>query len=139
MAPPTLAEQRQIIARSADFARKTLSHLPDFYATRETLRFANSSGAPQETEPLHRVDSSRDTILYRDGREVVSLSAAERKRYGLTTPGLETSGVFGPMLASVLTDTAQGTLAWSHWEQGPEGPQAVFSYKDPASEIALPR
>jgi VWFA-related protein len=31
----------------------------------------------------------------------------------------------------VLTDTAHGTLAWSHWEQGAAGPAAVFSYRIP--------
>jgi VWFA-related protein len=131
MPPPTLATQRQIIARSADFARKTISKLPDFYATRDTVRFDNTPSSAPENEPLHHVDSSRDTVLYRDGRELVALSAAERKQYGLASPGLATSGVFGPMLGSVLTDTAHGTLAWSHWEQGAAGPAAVFSYRIP--------
>jgi VWFA-related protein len=134
MPPPTLATQRQIIARSADFARKTISKLPDFYATRDTLRFENAPAPAREPQPMHSVDTSRDTILYRDGREVVSLSAAERKHYGLATPGLETNGVFGPMLGSVLTDAAQGKLAWSHWEKGPQGPLAVFSYKIPQAK-----
>lgn len=132
--PPTLAEQRQMIAHSADFAKKTISHLPDFYAARETLRFESDPAAANHTEPMHSLDSSRDTVLYRDGQEVVRLSAAGRKRYGLATPGLSTSGVFGPMLGSVLTDTAQGTLAWSHWEQGPGRPQAVFTYKIPQAK-----
>ena len=99
MPPPTLATQRQIIARSADFARKTISKSPDFYATRDTLRFENAPAPAREPQPMHSVDTSRDTILYRDGREVVSLSAAERKHYGLATPGLETNGVFGPIWA----------------------------------------
>ena len=131
MPPPTLATQRQIIARSADFARKTISKLPNFYATRDTLRFDNTPSSAPESEPLHHVDSSKDTVLYRDGRELVALSAAERKQYGLTSPGLATLGVFGPILGSVLMDTAHGTLAWSHWEQGAAGPAAVFSYKIP--------
>jgi len=131
MPPPTLATQRQIIARSADFARKTISKLPDFYATRHTLRFDNTPSSTFQNEPLHQVDSSGDTVLYRDGRELVDLNAAERKQYGLASPGLATSGVFGPILGSVLTDTAHGTLAWSHWEQGAAGPEAVFSYKIP--------
>jgi hypothetical protein len=38
------------------------------------------------------------------------------------------------MLGSVLTDTAQGTLAWSHWERGPGRPQAVFTYKIPQAK-----
>jgi VWFA-related protein len=132
--PPTLAEQRQMIARSADFAKRTISHLPDFYAARETLRFESDPATANQTEPMHPLDSSRDTILYQDGQEAVRLSAAERKRYGLATPGLSTTGVFGPILGSVLTDTAHGTLAFSHWEQGTGRPHAVFSYKIPQAE-----
>jgi hypothetical protein len=134
IAAPSLAEQSQIIARSADFAKKTISRLPDFYAARETLRFENAPAPAREPQPMHSIDTSRDTILYRDGREVVSLTATERRQYGLATPGLETNGVFGPILGSVLTDTAQGMLAWSHWEKGPQGPLAVFGYKIPKTK-----
>ena len=134
MPPPALAAQRQIIARSADFARKTISKLPDFYASRETLRFQNTHSSTPQNEPLQQVDSSTDTILYRDGRELVRLSAAERRQYGLASPGLATSGVFGPILGSVLTDTAHGTLAWDHWEQGALGQEAVFRYKIPKAK-----
>jgi VWFA-related protein len=44
---------------------------------------------------------------------------------------LTTSGVFGPILGVVLIDAARSKLAWSHWEQGPTGLQAVFSYEVP--------
>ena len=132
--PPPLAEQRQMIARSAGFAKTTISHLPDFYAARETLRFESDPAPENQTEAPHLLDSSKDTILYRDGQEVVRLSAEERKRYGLASPGLSTSGVFGPLLGSVLTDTAQGTLGWSRWEQGPEGLLAIFSYRIPRAK-----
>jgi hypothetical protein len=46
---------------------------------------------------------------------------------------LDTVGTFGPILATVLMGaTAPGSdLAWSRWEQGARGPQAVFRYRVP--------
>ena len=134
MGRPSLDEQRAIIARSAAFAKKTIARLPDFYAARETMRFENTPGPSRNPTPMQLIDTSSDTILYRDGQEIVSLTAAERKQYGLATPGLDTTGVFGPMLGSVLSDTAQGSLFWSHWEQGSAGPLAIFGYKIPQAK-----
>ncbi len=133
---PDLAEQQKMIALSAAFAKKTISRLPNFFATRETIRFKEDRGIFRDSyslvpQPIHMVDRSKDTVLYRNGREVVDLTATERKKYGLATPGLTTSGVFGPILGMVLMDIAHGTLAWSHWEQGRTGQLAVFRYNIP--------
>ncbi|HUX28846.1 MAG TPA: VWA domain-containing protein [Terracidiphilus sp.] len=136
---PSLAAQQQIIALAARFAKKTISRFPDFFAARQTLRFADTPADFRDSskviyQPLHLVNRSRDTVLYRKGREVVDLPAAERRKYGLGTPGLSTSGIFGPVLGMVLMDIAHGTLAWSHWEQGAAGPLVVFRYQIPRAE-----
>src|SRR6201999_4477347 len=48
---PNLPQQRQIIALAASYARRTISKLPDFFATQETIRFQdtpiNTQNAPR--------------------------------------------------------------------------------------------
>ena len=68
-------------------------------------------------------------VLYRDGREVVDSGTAKKRR--VAEKGLNTMGVFGPILSTVLLDAARSTLAWSHWEQGSSGPEAVFKFAVP--------
>ena len=45
--------------------------------------------------------------------------------------GLNAWGVFGPILGNVMMDSLKGKVIWSHWEQGPDGPLAVFRYQVP--------
>jgi VWFA-related protein len=80
---------------------------------------------------LHLVGNSSVTVLYRDGHEVVETIADKVKNQPPAVQTLTTSGVFGPILGTVLVDAARSNLAWSHWEQGQSGPEAVFSYKVP--------
>ena len=65
-------------------------------------------------------------MTFRDGDEVVETSNFEPRVRSLTT-----AGVFGPILGTVVVDAARSKLAWSHWEQGQTGLQAVFSYEVP--------
>jgi VWFA-related protein len=133
---PDFAAQRRMIALTVDYATKTLHQLPNFFATRDTVRFedtpqrfrADTSEIPYQ--PLHPVGRSTDTILYRDGNEVVDARGAKGKNQP-ATQGLITTGVFGPVLGTVLVDAAQGKLAWSHWEQDAAGPLAVFRFAVP--------
>jgi len=135
--PPDFASQRQIIARTVDYAVKTVSSLPNFFATRETTRFENSpqrhiSGTSLVPyQRLHAIGASSVSVLYRDGQEVSDARAAKNTKRELTPEGLSTRGVFGPILGTVLVDAAQGKLGWSHWEQGTAGPVAVFRYSIP--------
>ena len=48
-------------------------------------------------------------------------------------PILSTVGTFGPLLATVVAGatSAGSDLSWSRWEQGMNGPQAVFRYRVP--------
>ena len=134
---PDFAAQRRMIALTVDYASKTLHQLPNFFATRDTVRFedtpqgfrADTSEIPYQ--PLHPVGRSTDTVLYRDGNEVVDSRAAKGNKSQPAIQGLITTGVFGPVLATVLVDAAQGKLAWSHWEQVAAGPLAVFRFAVP--------
>ena len=147
---PDTATQRQIVALAVDYASKTLSRLPDFFATRDMIRFEDTpprqldtgsalepgsvSGTFTPYQPLHPVARSSDAVFYRDGEEVVESGAAKGEHPEAQTSGLTTWGVFGPILKTVLVDAAQGTMGWSHWEQGTTGPLAVFSYAVPKSD-----
>ena len=136
-AAPDFSAQRRMIALTVEYAGKTIHQLPNFFATRDTIRFADTpqgfradmSEVPYQ--PLHPVGRSTDTVLYRDGNEMVDSKAAKSNKYEPETQGLTTTGVFGPVLGTVLVDAAQGKLAWSHWEQGAAGPRAVFRFAVP--------
>ncbi len=143
-APPDVATQRQIVALAVDYASKTISKLPDFFATRDTIRFEDTpprqldngtiTGIFAPYQPLHPVARSSDAVFYRDGNEVVDSEGGKDQRSESAASGLTTWGEFGPILTTVLVDAAQGKLGWSHWEQGTAGPTTVFSYEDPKAK-----
>jgi VWFA-related protein len=131
---PDFAAQRQIMGLVVRYVSKTIPDLPNFFATRETVRFEDTPQLQKDEyfipyQPLHRVGVSSATVLYRDGREVVDSGTGKKPQP--MTEGLTTVGAFGPILSTVLLDAAQSKLTWSHWEQGPAGQQAVFSYAVP--------
>jgi VWFA-related protein len=136
-AAPDFAEQRRMMALTVDYVSKTIHQLPNFFTTRDTIRFEDTpQGHQADTtlipyEPLHPMGRSSETVLYRDGHEVVDSTPGKRKAPETPTAGLNTLGEFGPILSTVLVDAAQSTLSWSHWEQGAAGPEAVFRYAVP--------
>src|SRR5580704_7125865 len=139
-ATPDLATQRRMIALAVDHVSKTIRQLPNFFATRDTIRFEDTpeSIRPDTSlilyQPLHPVGRSSETVLYRDGREMVDSGTAKGKKSEGEARGLTTSGVFGAILGRVLVDAAHGKLAWSHWEQSGSGPLAVFRYSVPSEK-----
>ena len=132
---PDLATQRKILALTVNYVTQTLHQLPSFFATRVTSSFEDtpvvqrpcasiSSGCPASTnQPIRLVGDSNVTVTFREGREVV-----EKSNFDPRVRSLTTSGVFGPILGTVLVDAVRSKLAWSHWELSPTGLQAVFSY-----------
>src|SRR5580658_3690002 len=140
-AAPDPSAQSSILALTAEYVHEAIPRLPNFYATRDLKRFEDTPIEPplySETrntyEPLHEVGMSSATILYRDGNEVVHAEIAKSNKINKSGPAeheLSARGVFGPILSTVLADSAKGAIAWSHWEQGAAGLQAVFSYKVP--------
>ena len=130
---PDFAEQRRIMSLAVAYVTRTIPQLPNFFATRETTHFEDTP-LLQKTfgstpyQPLHFVRASSVTVLFRNGREEVDAGPSKK----LAAPrGLTTWGVFGPILGTVLVDAARSKLAWSHWEKGSSGTEAVFSYSVP--------
>jgi hypothetical protein len=130
---PDNAAQRRMLDLAVDYAGKALSRLPNFFATRETTLFMDAPvraayGTLAIFQSLEPAAKSGATVLYRDGKQVVDASGTNGDKPGSVEVGLITSGEFGPMLGTVLSDAAQGTVAWSRWEQGDYGQEAVFRY-----------
>lgn len=138
-AAPSLAAQHQIISLAAGFAKKTITHLPDFFATRNTLRFEDTPSHFGHSliipyQPPHLIDSLQDAVSYRGGREVINPVLSALRAAGTPVQGLTTAGVFGPLLGTVLVDVAHGNLFWGGWEQGSSGVNAVFRHVIPQKE-----
>jgi hypothetical protein len=135
------------------YVKTTITQLPNFYATRETIHFedtpsqqtdypastntvgslmraAHAAGigsGSSEYKSLHSTNSFSATVTYRDGLEVRDAGAAKDKKEGQPA-GLTTSGEFGPILSVVLGDATRGVVDWLRWEQGASEPVAVFRY-----------
>ena len=132
-AAPDIAEQRRMMGLVVAYVSKTIPQLPNFIATRETVRYEDT---PQlETvqglipfQPLHRIDRASATVVYRDGREEVDAGPSKKAP---AQHGLSTWGVFGPILSTVILDASKSKLEWSHWEQTASGPAGVFRYAVP--------
>jgi hypothetical protein len=122
------------MALTVNYVSQTVHQLPNLFATRVTTSFEDKPaaftghGGVTSTlyEPVHVVGHAAVTVTFRDGREVVEKSALDTKARMLNT-----SGVFGPILGTVIVDAARSKLAWSHWEAGPDGPEAVFGFAVP--------
>ena len=129
-ATPDLDTQRKIMAQAVDYAVRTISKLPDFFATRDTIHFEDTPPRQLDTgyRPLHPVARTSAIVLYRDGKEVVDSKAVKGNLSQQAAPTLTTSGVFGLILGTVLVDSSHGKLVWSHWEQAAAGAEAVFHY-----------
>jgi hypothetical protein len=141
-AVPSPAAQRQTMQLVVSYVTQTLHRLPNFLATRETTRFEDrpqilytDSNIVIETYlPLHFVSKSSQPVVYRDGQEQADTGARKHGTPQSDSQGLVTRGEFGPILSTVLLDAAQSKLTWSHWEEGADGLEAVFSYAVPAQK-----
>jgi len=136
--PPTTAPdadgQQQMVTLARAYVAQTLPGLPNFLATRTISRYDDSPQALKKNgwpvrAGLHLIDSSSREISARDEREnqpPSQGSAIWQEQFGLIS-----GGEFGTMLGMILTDSAQGKLSWSHWENESTGPVAVFQYSVP--------
>jgi VWFA-related protein len=158
--PPDPAKQKEIISRTIDYVNKTITGLPNFFANRTTIQYGEKTASPSNTasalfsgprqsqtnfqtpqmwktatgdQSLHLVETSKATLHFRNGKEVVEGEAIQGKTLKPGEQILDTVGTFGAILVTVLKGaTATGSdLTWSRWEQGVNGPQAVFSYRVP--------
>ena len=137
-APPDAGAQRSMISLAVDYLTKTIPSLPNFYATRTTVRYEEipqyfDPSTPVDYQPLHASASSKALVLYSNGKEVADSSGAKGKKHKAADGYLLTYGVFGPVLGAV-TDAIASGLTWNRWEQGADKPNAVFVYQIPAEK-----
>jgi len=110
-APPDLNEQRRMIALIVEYLRKTLPKLPNFYATRTTVRYESdvrrargAKAGSQNDSSWRKIGSSTVVVTYRDGKEVVDPREWAKHSSHMEEQGLITRGTFGPILATVISD-----------------------------------
>ena len=136
---PSVAQQREIIAKSIDYVKDTLNRLPNLFANRDTIRFEDippglrdeSTDTMVPYQPLHPVSRSMETVLYQDGQELIQKQAAQPNGANPVASGMVTSGEFGPIFPVVYGDLPKGNLRWGHWEQSETGPNSVFRFDVP--------
>ncbi len=145
--------QQKLLAAALDYVDKTLSKLPNFFATESITLFEDTPASSQyggsavAYRPIHYESQTNATVLYRGGKEVMETPAGqitEDDQLVSAASGLLSSGQFGPVLKTVLTDAQKGKLTWSHWESATaSGPAqkagdasrvAVFNYSVPRKE-----
>ena len=121
-APPDLATQRLIMLRTIDYVQKTISKLPDLFASRTMVQYHESPPKPLQTwktaavdQSLHLDKTSNALMLFRDGKEVVKEETTKGKPLKLEEATMNTIGTFGPLLATVLVGatSAGSALRWS--------------------------
>lgn len=150
---------KAVVSRSPSFfVRRNTTLIDDlsplqqiFNKNIEGLVDGISSRLSRPTSPgqLHVADRATRVVTYRDGQEVSSVNEESGKGpqpsvnpsalvlYGGAGPvivqrsALTTSGEFGPLLAIVVGDALRSQISWHNWEQGPNGPLAVFRYAVP--------
>jgi VWFA-related protein len=152
-ANPDAAQQQRMMDRARGYVVGIWPHLPDFFVTRTTSRFDDSPQVVRQGDwpvrlGMHLVGSTSRNLTYRDGKEIldsatsgpmpgalaanpVSDGAAPSAAAAPQDRGMNSWGDFGPELTVVLTDTAKGTVTWSHWETTSAGLAAVYNYEVP--------
>lgn len=138
--PPDPATQQRILAASADYLRKTIAKLPNFFATRRTVRFGETAeyhalSTTIDPVPLHVEERSKATVLYRHGTEIVD---AASHLNSTQAQSLSTYGTFGPLLSAMQAAIAlPGSMTWSRWEQAAGVRGAVFHYVVPMNRSMI--
>jgi hypothetical protein len=125
--------QNSLLALAGSYVEDTIPKLPNFFATRDTILFSdeplriNSLTQPNTRDQrMHLVGTSSDKAYFREGKEVI---VADTNKHAPPPPkGLATQGVFGEAIELVVSDILPGGPVWSHWEDGPDAPLAVFRY-----------
>lgn len=130
-APDAMA-QWAILARAQTYLKEMIPKLPNFFARRTTVHYVESAQYRQDSlrvdyHPLHVAETTRETVVYRHGAEIVASGA--RGHAGMR-PWLTTYGTFGPVLEMVRDAQAHGVI-WSRWDQESGIRAAVFDFAIP--------
>ncbi|HEY1904215.1 MAG TPA: VWA domain-containing protein [Terracidiphilus sp.] len=144
---PDAATQERMMDLARGYVVRIWPHLPNFFVTRSTTRFDDSPQVFKQGEwpvraGLHPVAIVTHKLTYRDGKDIIDQGtgqvpvAATAGKNGAPAAvqqerGMASRGDFGPELTIVLTDSAKGKVAWSHWEQTSAGLAAVYNYSVP--------
>ncbi|MGA7522197.1 MAG: VWA domain-containing protein [Acidobacteriaceae bacterium] len=131
LAPDAMA-QWAILARAHTYLKDTIPNLPNFFARRTTVHYEESAQYKEASlrvdyRPLHVVETTRETVVYRHGAEIVE--SGGRGHEGMR-PWLTTYGTFGPVLDMVRDVLASGVM-WSRWDEEAGRKAAVFRYAIP--------
>ncbi len=133
---PDLDAQNQMLMRTENYLDEAIRRLPDFFATRTTTQYEQLSAKEGDTWKTALADQSlrdavteRATLRYRNGHEEQDVEKKTGSR-SAQRKDLNFTGVFGPILDSVLVDAGVGDskLVWGHWADGEQGREAVFRY-----------
>jgi len=134
-APPDDASRQRMLGAARSYVAQVLPRLPNLLATRTTNRYDDSPQAVRNEWPvragLHLVGTSSQETSIRDERD--SQSPIKGSAFWQAQTGMISGGEFGSTLAMILTDTVEGKITWSHWEQTAAGLAAVFHYSVPKS------
>lgn len=142
-ANPDAATKQRMMDLARGYVVRIWPHLPNFFVTRTTARFDDGPRIVQQggwpvRAGMHLAGATTRNLTYRDGQEVVdpdtetaASSSSPAPAHAELEKGMTSRGEFGPELTIVLTDTAKGTVTWSHWEQTSTGLAAVYTYSVP--------
>jgi hypothetical protein len=133
--PPDAATTREMLHAAQSFVAVTLKSLPDFLATRTTRSFEDVpivvEGSTTQSG-MHPMGTHVAEVAYRNGLEFSKDTLADRAGpQKVSLPGLNSAGEFGPVLATVLSDSAEGKIAWRYWQKTSSGTVSVFHYDVP--------
>ena len=135
-AAPDQAAQLQMFNAAGKFVVETLPRLPNFLATRTTIRYDDSpqevtKGAWPVRAGLHAAGrSSREISVF---GERANASGGGESGASEEQGGMISWGEFGSVLGMIFSDSVNGKVSWSHWEDGPAGRSAVFHFSVPRS------
>ena len=140
-APPRIADQRAIMARTINYVLRTIPALPNLLAVRDTAHFTDTgvgfdAGNSVTRGGLLLLGEDQTPVTIRDGVETDTpaarkASATHGKENFHEARDLVSWGEFGPVLTTVLLDAAHGQLAWEHWEQSNGQRLAIFHFVVP--------
>ncbi|WP_263357385.1 hypothetical protein [Acidicapsa ligni] len=115
---PDAAARQKMADLMVAYVKKTISRFPNFFATRNTTWFADQPDTSfSGYESMHVIGNASETVLYRDGHEVVENANVTNKKASTGTRGVVTTGEYGPILITAIIDVAHGTMAWDRWEK----------------------
>ena len=137
LAPPSIAEQHEMIQRTVGYVSKTIPLLPNLIAERTTTLYTEPPRANGQTwktssgdHYLEPVRIAKAEVRVSNGKESVLELNVNSLRPVPESQWLRTEGTFGPILASVLVAVAkpESKLLWARWEKSDSGRVAVFRY-----------